>query len=222
MTRIAAMSDLHGFQPPVPDADLVIIAGDVCVDRVNGLTANLAPDRQAAWFETKIRPWVRRFAVPTLVTWGNHDFIHERDLVATTRGNLQIVVDDLVVVNGLRVWLTPWSNQFMNWNWMKKPEALAPIYDRIPIGIDVLVSHQPPYGCGDRYPNLETGQYEHVGSQELLATIRRVAPQVVICGHLHAGYGVHYVDGIPVYNVSVVNDAYQLVHPVTMIEVDAR
>jgi Icc-related predicted phosphoesterase len=219
---IAAMSDLHGFQPTVPAADVVILAGDICPDSFGRVTAAQDPRRQAAWFEHTIRPWVREFGVPTLITWGNHDFIQHQDLCALTRGNLQIAVDELVEVDGLRVWLTPWSNRFMNWHWMKTPAELAKIYDRIPAGIDILVSHQPPYGCGDGYVNMETSQYEHIGSRELLNAIRRVRPQLVICGHLHGGYGVYDIDGIPIHNVSVVNEAYQLVHPVTLLTVAPR
>jgi Icc-related predicted phosphoesterase len=105
---------------------------------------------------------------------------------------------------------------------MKAPAELASIYARIPVGVDILVSHQPPAGCGDSYPNLATGKSEHLGSQELADAIRRVRPQLVICGHLHGGYGLHYLDGIPVYNVSVVNEAYQLVNPVTLITVEPQ
>lgn len=220
--KIAALSDLHGFLPTVPSADLVIIAGDVCIDRIGGVPCSLDPPRQAAWFEAKIRPWIRTFGVPTLLTWGNHDWINEADLVGLSRGNLFIVVDDSVDVLGLRVWLTPWSNRFLNWNWMKNPDHLTKVYDQIPADLDILVSHQPPYGCGDGYVNMETSQYEHVGSRELLHAIRRVRPQLVICGHLHGGFGVYDIDGIPIYNVSVVNEAYQLVNPVTVLEVAPR
>jgi Icc-related predicted phosphoesterase len=217
------MSDLHGFQPAVPDADLLIIAGDVCLDRVRGMDAVRYPELQAAWFDATIRPWIRSLKTPTVLTWGNHDFCGElKGYIGKSGTHLRIVVDELVTIAGLRIWMTPWSNQFMRWAWMKPPLSLLPYYARIPEGLDVLVSHQPPYGCGDRYPNLQTGKYEHIGSQELRDAIRRVRPQVVICGHLHDGHGVYDIEGIPVYNVSVVNDAYQLVHPVTVITVEPR
>jgi Icc-related predicted phosphoesterase len=219
--KIAAMSDLHGFQPIVPrGADLVIIAGDICPDAIRGMPASRYPELQASWFDATVRSWVQTFKAPTLVTWGNHDFCGP--FCRPTSRNLRVVVDAAVTVAGLRIWMTPWSNTFMKWAWMRSAAELARHYEAIPKEIDVLVSHQPPYGCGDRYPNLETGEYEHIGSRELADAIRRVRPQVVICGHLHAGYGVWNVDDVPVYNVSVVNDAYQLVHPVTMLAVEPR
>src|SRR4051794_34229659 len=94
------------------------------------------------------------------------------------------MVDLLVTEQGLRIWMSPWSNSFMKWAWMLPPKQLESVYRQIPEGIDILVSHQPPNGSGDRYPNLQTGEYEHIGSIELVETILRVRPQLVICGHL--------------------------------------
>ena len=75
---------------------------------------------------------------------------------------------------------------------------------RDPWGIDVLVSHQPPYGYGDRYRDVGSGKVEHLGSHELLAAIKRVKPKLVICGHIHDAHGRFDCDGIPVYNVTLV------------------
>jgi Icc-related predicted phosphoesterase len=219
--KIAAMSDLHGFQPDVPDADLVIIAGDICPDSIRGLSAAKEPALQGAWFDSTMRPWIKSLNRPTLITWGNHDFC---DKYVRREGylNHRIVVDHMVKACGLYVFLTPWSNRFMNWAWMKSPEDLGDVYRKIPSMTDVIVSHQPPWGCGDLYPNLQTGEMEHIGSKELLSVIAAVRPQLVICGHLHGGYGRYQYQEIPIYNVSVVNDAYQLVHPVTVIDVESK
>lgn len=80
------------------------------------------------------------------------------------------------------------------------------------------MSHQPPYGYGDRTLNLDSGHVEHVGSRELLVAIERVRPRIVICGHVHGGYGRYEHLGIPIYNVSVVDDAYRLVNASTVID----
>lgn len=228
--RIAALSDQHGYLPEVPPCDLLIVAGDVCPDVFEGITASAMPERQALWFDREVRPWLEAApATHKILTWGNHDWCGQsRDFsgdaprrASTT--TLQIVVDEGASVpanlagqsgRSLLVWATPWSNPFMDWAFMKEPAALAEVYASIPAGIDILVSHQPPYGYGDLVP----GRTDHLGSRELLAAIDRVRPRLVICGHIHGGHGRYEHDGVPIYNVSVVDERYRLVHPPTIIE----
>ena len=122
----------------------------------------------------------------------------------------------------LSVWATPWSNQFMDWAFMKPPAELEAIYTKVPQGIDILVSHQPPYGYGDRYGDGAAGGGQHLGSRELLAAIGRIRPGLVICGHIHDGHGRFEWDGIPIYNVSVLDEQYRHVYSPTVIEIPRR
>jgi Icc-related predicted phosphoesterase len=106
----------------------------------------------------------------------------------------------------------------MDWAFMKDPEDLVRCYAAIPVGTDVVVSHCPPCGYGDSIDR-RARKPEHLGSRELLAAIDRVRPRLVICGHIHGGHGRYEHDGIPIYNVSVVDEQYRLVHEPTLIDV---
>ena len=139
--------------------------------------------------------------------------------------DLQILVDEGTTVASAKgagremsVWATPWSNPFMRWAFMKRPSDLERVYAAIPDSIDVLVSHQPPYGYGDSTFDLDSRRVENVGSRELLVAIERVRPKLVICGHVHGGFGRYEHQGIPIYNVSVVNESYRLVNAPTVID----
>lgn len=218
--RVTAISDLHGqFPKSIPECDLLIVAGDVCPDvfekRIN---ARNDPERQLRWFENVFVPWVQdQPCEKAVMTWGNHDWCGHLKPFGRY-GKLRICTDQAFFADDVKIWLTPWSNQFMSWAWMKPHAELAAIYAKIPNDVDILVSHQPPYGFGDLYPNLETGKMEHIASSELLYTIERVRPSIVICGHLHGGHGQYKHNETDIYNVSILNEAYQLYYPVTELE----
>ena len=98
--RIAALSDLHGYLPTVPQCDLLIVAGDVCVDQIGKSHAAVAHDQQERWFDRYVRPWFGKApAVHKVMTWGNHDWCGEDgdfgdDMPGRAKSEaLQIVVD---------------------------------------------------------------------------------------------------------------------------------
>jgi len=53
--RIVALSDQHAYLPEIPPCDLLIIAGDICPDRIGPLHAKHYPDLQARWFDAQDR-----------------------------------------------------------------------------------------------------------------------------------------------------------------------
>jgi hypothetical protein len=217
---ICAISDLHGtFPKSIPECDLLIVAGDVCPDIFPGRQyARNYPRVQLAWFEDTFVPWAERqpceFAVST---WGNHDWCGHLKPNAEY-DKLSVVSDGPIIINGVKLWLTPWSPTFMDWAWMTSHAELGRIYAKIPDDVDILVSHSPPYGMGDIYPNPDTGKREHVGSQALLYTIERIRPSICVCGHLHGGHGTYQHGDTVMYNVSILDEQYKLKYPVTEFE----
>lgn len=205
----------------IPSCDILLIGGDVCPDYAPG--TSYGSSMQEQWLNHQWRNWADAQPVSTiLATFGNHDFVYRKQAPPHFK------VDELVDIDGLKVWFSPWSNTFGGWAWMKDPDKLKLEYDNIPEGTDIIVSHQPPFGYGDkvldryRFSTQDEINDGHVGSKELLATIDRVKPKAVICGHIHSGWGTYpYIrpDGgtTIVYNVSLVNEEYILTNPPTEI-----
>lgn len=239
--RIVAISDQHGELPDIPPCDLLLVAGDNCLDYPKGhrdrIGSGPQTSRQLSWFYTEWMPWrMRQPAKLCYLTWGNHDYCGEllhangsyndlsREIPRSSDGYTTIAVKDgECIYDGLRIWLTPWSSQFKDWAFMADEERLVERYAAIPEGIDILVSHQPPKGYGDMMVyDLNTG-WESLGSVALLDAVQRVKPRVLICGHIHSGYGhvtMPLGDGkvCEVYNVALLNERYEMVHEPTVID----
>lgn len=220
--RIVALSDQHGHLPEIPPCDLLLVAGDVCPDD--------HPDQQKAWFDEHARPWLARApATHKILTWGNHDWCGQTcgfavGSPAAAEGQVLVDAGTQVPVRAaggrsLSVWASPWSREFGDWAFMKSAGELAELYAAIPEGIDILVTHQPPYRHGDRFDHPGTAGAEHLGSTELLSAIGRIRPRLVVCGHLHGGFGRFTYEGTLIFNVSVVNDDYRLVRSPTVIDI---
>jgi Icc-related predicted phosphoesterase len=98
---------------------------------------------------------------------------------------------------------------------MQPDNMLKEMWDAIPLETEIIITHSMPYGILDGVlPRMQS-----VGSLTLKDAIKRVQPYIQIGGHLHESYG-QYTDGkIDYYNVSVLDEQYQVVNPVTIIEV---
>lgn len=210
--KILAISDLHGQLPQlnVEGIDLLLCAGDVCPD-----FRGLKQEAQHRWYDETFLPWWNQYALPKGFTWGNHDWIHTPEAYVDE--------EDTFTPDKLRVWFSPWSTRFMNWSYMENEKKLDGIYSDIPEGIDILVSHAPPFGYGDEAA--PTGPWAgHLGGKSLLSHMLRVKPKVLICGHIHGGYG-EYVhkhetgEVTRIFNVSIVDEGYKVVNHGTVIEV---
>ncbi|MGL4555322.1 MAG: metallophosphoesterase family protein, partial [Gemmataceae bacterium] len=142
--HVRAVSDLHGTLPDIPACDLLLIGGDLCP------VADHDPGYQAAWLDTAFRAWLERVPARHVVgVCGNHDFVFERRPHAVPRDlRWTYLQDSGCVVEGLRVWGTPWQTWFFDWAFNLYEADLQHKWALIPDGTDVLVLHGPPRGYG--------------------------------------------------------------------------
>ncbi len=174
--RLMAFSDLHHSRPRAEalvaasgDADLVIGAGDFCnmrqeLDGALSLLSGMA------------RPFV---LVP-----GNAESADE--LRAAAHDGWTVLHGQGTVVAGLRLFglgygvpVTP----FGPWSCDLEEAEAARLLDHCGAA-DVLVTHSPPRGVGDR-----TSAGETVGSTAIRAAIERIRPALALCGHVHESWG---------------------------------
>ena len=144
-----------------------------------------------------------------VVVAGNHDFLFEQDREARTLlTHATYLEDEERVVHGLRIYGSPWQPRFFNWAFnLDRGEPLRRIWERIPQGIDILLTHGPPHGILD-----VTVRGLRVGCEELAAALPRVRPRLHVFGHIHESYGQLVRDGTHFVNASTCNLQYQPIH----------
>ncbi len=92
----------------------------------------------------------------------------------------------------------------------------------IPEGLDILITHGPPYGVLDQLEYTK----RHIGSNYILKAIERGEPKYHIFGHIHESAGVKKIGKTTFANVALcdeMNNLFdkkgQLVHDPMVIEI---
>lgn len=205
--RIVCISDTHNSQPSVPDADILLQAGDLTN---NGTFEEL--QAQLDWL--KSLPHRNKVVIA-----GNHDRLldaeyveHFPDRICEGPGTSRSDLDwgDLIYLNDtttdvhlsggrtLYIYGSPLTEQCGTFAFQYPP--IREVWkNRIPdeTDSDVVLVHGPPRGY------LDNGGK---GCPQLLKEIWRVRPRLVVFGHIHAGYGqraVRYDDGAEAAYASV-------------------
>eukprot|EP00386_Alphamonas_edax_P003030 GDKI01009272.1.p1 GENE.GDKI01009272.1~~GDKI01009272.1.p1 ORF type:complete len:357 (+),score=62.70 GDKI01009272.1:149-1219(+) len=221
--RLVCVSDTHTMHSiytddmptRMPKGDVLIHAGDFSYEGMPQQVESFAKWLKELPFQHKV------------VIAGNHDltfdtenypaiwqaFGHEKEY--DSEGLKQLVKDASTYlentetnINGVRIWGSPWTPRFHDWAFNADRGAhIRSIWDQIPDGVDIVVSHGPPLGRQDACFD---GQL--AGCADLLEVCQtRVKPRLCIFGHIHEGRGASF-DGQTVYvNASSVNLMY---HPV--------
>lgn len=191
---VVAVADTHLFTRDfeVPAGDIFVHAGDLCR---RGSLAELGVALN--WLDG-LRHKVK------VVVAGNHDWAFAREpergtaLAALKEAGVIYLEDAGATVEGLRVFGSPWQPEFFNWAFnLPRGAALAEKWSAIPSGLDLLITHGPPAGIGDR-----TVMGGREGCADLRARVSAVRPRVHVFGHIHEDGGVWEEDGTLFANVT--------------------
>ena len=223
--KIIAISDLHGQFPEIKETcDVLCICGDIVP-----LNLQMNSPKSKTWIKEKFIPWCNSInCTHVLLIAGNHDLVFERtlhheimDLFLGTK--IQYLENDSIEIDGKRFYGTPYCHEYDDWAFMRPNDNLKMIYDLIPENIDVLLTHDAPYGtsdiCLDETPWPEVG---HIGCIPLRDAILEKKPKLVLHGHLHSTNHKIELMGeadTEVYNVSLLNEEYNMVFLPLILEI---
>jgi Icc-related predicted phosphoesterase len=210
--RIVTISDTHlRHNIVVPDGDVLIHAGDLTM-------SGSIPEVIEATH------WLHRLPHKyKVVVAGNHDWLFQLapEKARSLMNGLVYLQDEEIMIEGYHIFGTPWQPAFLAWAFnVPRGRELQEKWKTIPDHIDILVVHGPPMYFQD------SNGKEHVGSEELLERLLQINPLLVVCGHIHEGYGESYItlrdSNIHVVNACICDEKYRPVNQPIIIELEDR
>lgn len=226
--KVAVISDLHGHLPIYPspywegieECELLLICGDILP-----LHCQSKMIESRLWLIDEFKPWAASLPVEQVFfIAGNHDFWFERnDLTAhqifSSHDKVRYLKNEYIDYISYQdskiyhIFGTPYCHQFGNWAFMRDEEILAKKFSQIPDNIDILLSHDAPYGTSDICFEGFSASKGHIGCPELRDAIIASKPKYNFHGHLHsANHGEELLGETKVYNTSILNEQYNLVY----------
>lgn len=164
---IVHISDTHGRHGQLgelPSADVIVHSGDITE---NG-TEEEALDFMNWFCEL---PYSYKIFIA-----GNHDLCLHNAVIDNLDTTCHFLYDNEIEIDGARFYGVPY--------FAESPVVTAGSYRQIPDGIDVLITHQPPYGIHDL-----VGE-SHWGSEDLYLRVQNLKPSLHLFGHAHSANGM--------------------------------
>ena len=216
--RIVATSDTHFPINPlkVPKGDVFVLAGDMMYTGYLG-----------EWFP-RIDAIAQLDHPLKILVPGNHD-IHLQHYPGPALGELRArgitvvgppstkYANKITLPNGMTLGACPYVTNLPRWAFNADETFIWDYLDTMG-RVDILVAHSPPRGCLDRGDSPGS----HWGTAALRKYITRYQPELLICGHVHEGYGTMKVERTTVANVANCDVDYEQVNPPMVFDFPER
>lgn len=224
MTKLVCTSDVHGklHEMDVPDGDVLVLAGDLLRNFHGPNSRHSDAEKQLSLLED-LAKWLD--VLPhrhVVLVAGNHDFVFQYESkkarkIMAAHPKIVYLKDTGAEVCGLKFWGSPWQPTFFDWafNLPRDGDELKKAWAKIPVGLDVLVTHGPPLGVMDSSP----GICHEVGDKLLLERVQVAKPRYMVFGHIHGGYGRKKIGETEFLNVAACDEDYEPVQKPQVIEV---
>lgn len=200
------------FDIKIPDGDILIHAGDATF---RGSPKEIISFSK--WFGSLPHP-VKIFCP------GNHDMDFDGPFKETAKSLLDPSIIYLensgVEIEGLKIYGSPATPKFYDWSFMyERGEQIRRIWDLIPNGLDILITHGPPYGILDRNRNGIM-----CGCEELLEAVKVKKPRIHCFGHIHPNYGdsVYLTNDTMFVNAAICNENYEPINLPVVVSLNAK
>ena len=207
--KITFLSDTHGQHRSnklqFPTSEIIVHAGDF---------TSMGTLAQVNDFLT----WYSELPHPhKVLIGGNHDFLLEQNPTlfrSLLPSNITYLENESIEIEGIKVWGSPITPWFYDWAFnRRRGEDIRRYWEQIPNEVDILVTHGPPYGQGDK-----TARGDYAGCEDLLEFVLKIKPKYHVFGHIHERYGITQNESTTFINASCLNLQYKMVNKPICIE----
>lgn len=223
--KICAISDLHGHLPEIEKSDILLIVGDI-----SPLEIQFNKPKMKTWLETEFAYWIKSLPVNKVyMVAGNHDAYFEginqmqlSILKQVCDFKLIYLENDWIVHRHegkeYKIFGTPYCHIFGSWPFMISEERMEEYFKSIPDKVDIILSHDPPYGIGQVDQILQTTRWSnhllrHCGNLPLAKRLSEIEYKLLVCGHIHSGdHELFEFNSGQVVNVSLKNENYDVTY----------
>lgn len=227
--KIVTISDTHNKHlqlGKLPEGDMLIHAGDF-----TSQGSEQEVESFINWFSNQDYKYKVFIA-------GNHDWFFQKDYnkdklekmldMYDTDNSMYYLQDSMIEIEGVKLWGSPWTPRFYNWAFNASTDELSKKWSLISPDADVVITHGPMYGIGDKAKRITScgGEsfvgYEHTGCKVLLNVIEKnIRPRFHVCGHIHEGYGRYELEGgITSINTSILDERYKIANKPQVFELE--
>ena len=209
--RICMISDTHTMHDKIhgmQKADILLHAGDITY---HGKYEELL--KFSDWLDSLERNFPGGYKHKVIIP-GNHDKTFEDDwetAAAHVTGADAILNQETYEACGLTIYGEPRQPWFYDWAFNVQRSEMRAVWDKAP-KCDVLLTHGPPLGVGDR-----CADGANVGCKYQREWILDMKPQLVVCGHIHEGYGIYKLGETLIVNASICTRNYRPDNPPIVI-----
>ena len=166
--KVCAISDLHGYLPEIEESDILLIVGDI-----SPLEIQFNKPKMKTWLETEFAYWIKSLPVDKVyMVAGNHDGyfegINPMQLAAIKQAcdfKLMYLENDWIIHRHegqeYKIFGTPYCHIFGSWPFMVSDERMEEYFKSIPDKVDIIISHDPPYGIGQVDQILQTTRWSN-------------------------------------------------------------
>lgn len=181
MKKICIIADTHRKhrEIEIPECDLLIHCGDMCSFEQEELATLQDVD---AWFSESL-------AKQVVYIGGNHDYLLQSGEFVFQ--NAHYLEDRMVELAGLKIYGAPWCPDLMGFAFYQDDTDIVERWKSVPEGVDILVTHTPPYGVLDT----PSSGSPHLGCAHLKQELERISPRYHVFGHIHASHAREMIGG---------------------------